>query len=234
MSSYHDHLQVLTRRHFFARGAHGLGTAALASLLPAKAAAGEQISPIGGLLGLPHFAPKAKRAIYLFMNGGPSQMDMWDYKPKMDELFDKDLPDAIRKGQRLTTMTSGQARFPLAPSKYKFARHGKVGVWVSELLPWTAKITDDIAHIKTVRTEAINHDPAVTYICTGHQLPGRASLGSWLSYGLGTMNQNLPTFVVMTATWTGRKEAQAIYNRLWGSGFLPSKYHGVALREIGR
>ncbi|HZT78677.1 MAG TPA: DUF1501 domain-containing protein, partial [Gemmataceae bacterium] len=147
--------------------------------------------------------------------------------------FDKDLPDSIRKGQRLTTMTSGQARFPIAPSRYKFTRHGKCGTWVSELLPWTAKVVDDLAVIKTVWTEAINHDPAVTYICTGHQLPGRASLGAWLSYGLGSVNHNLPTFVVMTPSWTGRKEAQAIYNRLWGSGFLPSKHQGVALRSQG-
>ncbi len=228
-----DQIQTLTRRHFFAHGALGLGTAALATLLPPRSQAGEATSPTGGLPGLPHFAPKARRAIYLFMNGGPSQMDMWDYKPKMNELFDKDLPDSIRKGQRLTTMTSGQARFPVAPSKYKFTQHGKNGVWVSELLPWTAKIVDDIALVRTVWTEAINHDPAVTYICTGHQLPGRASLGAWLSYGLGTLNQNLPTFVVMTASWTGRKEAQAIYNRLWGSGFLPSKHQGVALRSSG-
>jgi hypothetical protein len=228
-----EQLTSFTRRHFFARGALGLGTAALASLLPTKAQAAEALSTTGGLPGLPHFAPKAKRAIYLFMNGGPSQMDMWDYKPKMDAMFDKDLPESIRMGQRLTTMTSGQARFPLAPSKYKFTRHGKNGVQVSELLPWTAKLVDEIALIKTVWTEAINHDPAVTYICTGHQLPGRASLGAWLSYGLGTLNQNLPTFVVMTATWTGRKEAQAIYNRLWGSGFLASKHQGVALRSSG-
>jgi hypothetical protein len=167
------------------------------------------------------------------MNGGPSQMDMLDYKPAMGKMFDKDLPESIRMGQRLTTMTSGQTRFPVAPSKYKFQQYGKSGAWVSELLPWTTKIVDDIAIIKTINTEAINHDPAVTYICTGHQLPGRASLGAWLSYGLGTMNQSLPTFVVMTATWTGRKEAQAIYNRLWGSAFLPSKYQGVALRAKG-
>ncbi len=167
------------------------------------------------------------------MNGGPAQMDLWDYKPKMNDWFDKELPDSIRKGQRLTTMTSGQARFPVAPSKYKFAQHGKAGRWVSELLPWTARTVDDIALIKSVNTEAINHDPAVTYICTGHQLPGRPSLGSWLSYGLGTLNANLPAFVVMTASWTGRKEAQAIYNRLWGSGVLPSKHQGVALRSQG-
>jgi hypothetical protein len=189
--------------------------------------------PTGGLPGLPHFAGKAKRAIYLFMAGGPSQMDMLDYKPQMDELYDKDLPESIRQGQRLTTMTSGQSRFPVAPSKYKFQQYGKNGTWVSELLPHTAKMVDDIAIVKSVHTEAINHDPAITYICTGHQLPGRASLGSWLSYGLGTLNQNLPAFVVITATWTGRKEAQALYNRLWGSGFLPSKHQGVALRSQG-
>jgi hypothetical protein len=233
MNPMHEHLQMLTRRHFFGQSALGLGTAALASLLPPQARAEESAPGTGGLPGLPHFAPKAKRAIYLFMNGGPSQMDMWDYKPEMAAQFDKDLPDSIRRGQRITTMTSGQSRFPVAPSKYKFAQHGKSGAWVSELLPWTSKIVDDLAVIRTVHTEAINHDPAVTYICTGHQLPGRASLGAWLSYGLGTENQNLPAFVVMTASWTGRKEEQAIYNRLWGSGFLPSKHQGVALRSVG-
>jgi hypothetical protein len=231
MNPIHQQLQTMTRRHFFGKSALGLGTAALASLLPERA--GAAASQTGGLPDLPHFAPKAKRAIYLFMNGGPSQMDLFDHKPKMAELFDKDLPGSIRMGQRLTTMTSGQARFPIAPSNYHFRQHGKSGAWVSELLPWTAKMVDDLAIIKTVWTEAINHDPAVTYICTGQQLPGRPSLGAWLSYGLGTMNHNLPTFVVMTASWTGRKEAQAIYNRLWGSGFLPSKHQGVALRSSG-
>ncbi len=230
MTPFHDHALAMTRRHFFRRGALGLGGAALTSLLPGRAAAEH---PVGGLPDLPHFAPKAKRAIYLFMSEGPSQMDMWDYKPKMADLFDKDLPASIRNGQRLTTMTSGQTRFPVAPTKYKFARHGKGGVWVSELLPWTAKIVDELAIVKTVWTEAINHDPAVTYICTGHQLPGRPSLGAWLSYGLGTANENLPAFVVMTPSWTGRKEAQALFNRLWGSGFLPSKHQGVALRSTG-
>jgi hypothetical protein len=224
----------MTRRHFFGRSALGLGTAALASLLGERAqAAPSGVSRTGGLPGLPHFAPKAKRAIYLFMSEGPSQMDMWDYKPKLADLFDKDLPPSIRNGQRLTTMTSGQSRFPIAPSKYKFTRHGKAGVWVSELLPWTAKIVDDLCVIKSVHTEAINHDPAITYICTGHQLPGRPSLGAWLSYGLGSENRNLPAFVVMTPSWTGRKEAQALFNRLWGSGFLPSKHQGVALRSQG-
>ena len=160
-------------------------------------------------------------------------MDLFDYKPKMDAMYDKDLPESIRKGQRLTTMTSGQARFPIAPSKYKFAQHGQSGMWISELLPWSARLADEIALVKTVWTEAINHDPAVTYICTGNQLPGRPSLGSWLSYGLGTMNQNLPSFVVMTASWTSKAAAQAIYNRLWGAGYLPTKHQGVALRSTG-
>jgi hypothetical protein len=232
MDPHHGYNQAITRRHFFGRAGLGLGAAALATLLPQRLR-GAATNPPSGLPDLPHFAPTAKRAIYLFMNGGPSQQDLFDYKPKMAALFDKDLPESIRKGQRLTTMTSDQARFPIAPSKYKFKQHGKAGTWVSELLPWTARIVDDIAVIKSVNTEAINHDPAVTYICTGHQLPGRASLGAWLSYGLGTDNQNLPAFVVMTASWTGRKEAQAIYNRLWGSGFLPSKHQGVALRAKG-
>src|SRR5947208_513844 len=235
MDPLHDHMLSMTRRHFFRRGALGLGAAALASL-SGRPASGYPPAPpqkVGGLPELPHFAPKAKRAIYLFMSEGPSQMDMWDYKPQMAELFDQDLPKSIVNGQRLTTMTSGQARFPIAPSKYKFAQHGKCGRWASELLPYTAKIVDDLALVKSVWTEAINHDPAVTYICTGNQIPGRPSIGAWLSYGLGTMNHNLPAFVVMTASWTGRKEAQAIYNRLWGSGFLPSKHQGVALRSKG-
>jgi hypothetical protein len=151
----------------------------------------------------------------------------------MEAMFDQDLPESVRKGQRLTTMTSGQARFPIAPSKFKFAQHGEAGTWFSELLPSMAKLADDIALVKTVWTEAINHDPAVTYICTGNQLPGRPSLGSWLSYGLGTMNQNLPAFVVMTASWSSKVNAQALYNRLWSAGYLPSKHQGVALRSIG-
>lgn len=243
MDPIRERIEMMTRRHFFGRGASlSLGSMALAGLLADQGRAGgvaDQVKPkpagtaVGGIAGLPHFPPKAKRAIYLHMNGGPSQMDLLDYKPRMDKWFDKDLPDSIRRGQRLTTMTSGQARFPIAPSRYKFAQHGKCGMWVSELLPFTAKVVDEISLIKTVWTEAINHDPAVTYICTGHQLPGRASLGSWLSYGLGTMNQNLPAFVVMTATWSSKAAAQALYNRLWSAGFLPSKYQGVALRAKG-
>ncbi len=231
MDPFQRYMQTMTRRHFFRQGGLGLGSAALASLVGSGQATAHEAR--GGLPGLPHFAPKAKRAIYLFMAGAPCQMDLFDYKPKMGEFFDKDLPESVRMGQRLTTMTSKQKRFPIAPSKFKFKQYGQHGAWISELLPHTAKMVDDIAIIKTLNTEAINHDPAITYICTGHQLPGRASLGSWLSYGLGTMNENLPSFVVMTATWTGRKEAQALFNRLWGSGFLASKHAGVALRSKG-
>jgi len=222
----------MTRRHLFGQASLGLGTAALASLNTGGLA---MASNNAGLPELPHFAPKAKRAIYLFMAGAPSQLDTFDYKPKLDDLFNEDLrkmPD-VQKGQRITTMTSGQSSLPIAPSKFKFAQHGESRAWVSDLLHYTAKMVDDIAIVKTVHTEAINHDPAITYICTGNQLPGKASLGAWLSYGLGSMNDNLPSFVVMTPTWTGRPEAQALYNRLWGSGFLPTKYQGVSLRSQG-
>lgn len=227
-------MNQLTRRHFFSRASAGLGCAALATLEAGnQLQAASATKTVGGLPSLPHHAPKARRAIYLFMSGAPSQMDMWDPKPQMADWFDKDLPDSIRQGQRLTTMTSGQSRFPIAPSIYKFARHGQCGTEVSELLPHMAGKVDDIALIRSMWTEAINHDPAITYICTGNQLPGKASLGSWLSYGLGTENENLPAFMVMTASWTGRQDAQALYNRLWGNGFLPSKYQGVALRSSG-
>ncbi|MDA9859037.1 DUF1501 domain-containing protein [Rubripirellula sp.] len=232
----HPHHAALTRRSLLSRTAVGLGAAALATLQGKDAAAkdgSQDPTRAGGRPELPHFEPKARRAIYLFMSGAPSQMDMWDHKPQMAEWFDKDLPDSIRQGQRLTTMTSGQTRFPIAPSIYKFAPQGQAGTMVSELLPHMSTKVDDIALVKSMYTEAINHDPAITYICTGDQLPGKASLGSWLSYGLGTENENLPAFMVMTATWTGRKQAQALYNRLWGSGFLPSKYQGVALRSSG-
>src|SRR6202035_4578316 len=174
--------------------------AALASLMPERLLGVPEGSAnaTGGLPALPHFAPKAKRAIYLFMNGGPAQMDLVDFKARMNALFDQNLPESVRMGQRLTTMSSGQARFPLAPSKFRFARHGRAGTWVSELLPYTARMVDDLCVIRSLHTEAINHDPAVTYICTGNQIPGRASLGAWLSYGLGSANENLPAFVVIT------------------------------------
>ncbi len=239
MNAIENHIESICRRHFFGQFGLGLGTAALASILPEVAfsdeASDDKSRRVGGLANLPHFKPTAKRAIYLFMAGAPSQIDMLDYKPELEKHFNEDLrklPD-IQKGQRITTMTSGQGSLPIAPSKFKFEQCGKSGAWVSELLPHTKKMVDDIAILRSLHTEAINHDPAITYICTGHQLPGRASLGSWLSYGLGTMNADLPAFVVMTPTWTGRKEAQALYNRLWSSGFLPSEYSAVSLRKDG-
>jgi hypothetical protein len=230
--AFRNYAKLQTRRHFFANSALGLGTAALASLAAGQVTAGQPFSSVAESTDLPHRPAKAKRAIYLFMSGAPSQMDMYDYKPKMQDWFDKDLPDSIRKGQRLTTMTSKQKRFPIAPSKFKFAKYdnGGDGMWVSELLPNTTKILGDLSFVRSVWTEAINHDPAITYICTGDQLPGRASLGAWLSYGLGSENENLPAFVVLNSTWTGRKEAQALYNRLWGNGFLPSQHQGVQMQ----
>jgi hypothetical protein len=222
-----------TRRQLFARGARGLGCVALASLLAENLGATTRPA-VGGLPGLPHFAPKAKRAVYLHMLGAPPQMDTFDYKPRMADWFDKDLPDSIRKGQRLTTMTSGQTRFPIAPSVFKFAQHGKSGAWVSELLPYTAKMVDDIAIIRSLHTEAINHEPAITYLQTGFMIAGKPCIGSWIAYGLGSMNQDLPTFVVLNATHSHPKaNVQAISARLWSSGFLSGKYSGVALRSGG-
>ncbi len=224
MNPLEEYKANLTRRHFLQTSALGLGALSFNSLASAE----ENIKA-----NIPHFAPKAKRVIWLFMAGGPCQMDMLDYKPKMEAMFDKDLPDSVRKGQRLTTMTSKQSRIPIAPSKFKFKQHGKSGAWFSELLPWTAKMADDLCVVNTVHTEQINHDPAITYIQTGNQIPGRPSMGSWLSYGMGSMNENLPNYVVMTPTWTGRQDAQALYQRLWGSGFLPSEHQGVSLRSSG-
>src|SRR4029453_9203438 len=217
-----------TRRQFFGRGARGLGIAALASL------AGENVPATGGLPGLPHFAPKAKRAIYLHMVGGPSQMDLYDYKPVMKDWFDKDLPESIRKGQRLTTMTSEQSRFPIAPSIFKFAQHGGSGAWITELLPHTAKMVDDMAIVRSMHTEAINHEPAITFIQTGSMIAGKPCFGAWAAYGLGTMNKDLPTFVVLNATHSHPKAGvQAISAKLWSAGFLSAKYAGVALRSSG-
>ena len=192
-------------------------------------------APTGGrvLPGRLHFAPKAKHVIYLHMVGGPPQMDLYDYKPKMNDWYDKDLPDSIRMGQRLTTMTSGQTRFPIAPSKYKFAQHGKCGMWVSELLPYTAKMVDDMCFIRSMHTEAINHEPAITYMQTGNQITGRPCLGSWVSYGLGSLNENLPTFVVLVAKPTNTEQVQAISARLWSSGYLPGEHAGVSFRSGG-
>ena len=224
---------LLTRRHFFARTSHGLGMAALASLLGERAAADQPAGHTGGLPGLPHFAPKAKRVIYLFQSGAPSQMDLFDYKPSLKNVQGEELPDSVRMGQRLTGMTSRQTSFPIAASKYRFEQHGQSGAWLSELLPHTADVADELCFIKSMHTEAINHDPAVTFFQTGAQLAGRPSIGAWLSYGLGSENQDLPAFVAMISQGSGNLADQPLYDRLWGSGFLPSKYQGVKFRSIG-
>ena len=222
----------ITRRHFFQQGSNVLGGAALATLLgqaaPRKLSATEEITSL-----MTHHAPKAKNVIYLHMVGGPPQMDMYDYKPVMNDWYDKDLPESIRNGQRLTTMTSGQARFPIAPSKYKFEQVGKCGMWVTELLPWTKKMVDDMCFIRTMNTEAINHEPAISYIQTGNQITGRPCLGAWASYGLGSLNDDLPTFVVMVARPTNTEQMQAISARLWQAGYLSGEHAGVSFRSAG-
>jgi uncharacterized protein (DUF1501 family) len=228
-----DSVLAETRRQFFARGAGGIGSIALASLLKAEQTRAQKAA-VGGLPGLPHFAPKAKRAIYLHMLGAPPQLETFDYKPGLASWFDKDLPDSIRNGQRLTTMTSGQARFPIAPSVFKFQQYGQNGAWISDLLPYTAKMADDIAIIRTMYTEAINHEPAITFLQTGFMIAGKPCIGSWIAYGLGSMNQDLPTFVVLNATHSNPKaNVQAISARLWSAGFLSGQYSGVALRSGG-
>ncbi|MBL6722253.1 MAG: DUF1501 domain-containing protein [Planctomycetes bacterium] len=229
MNPLEEHKQNLTRRLFLRSTSAGLGTAALASVMAQDGLA----SPLADDLRVTHRAPKARSIIYLFMSGAPSQFETFDWKPKLRDMFDEDLPDSVVNGQRFTTMTSGQARFPIAPSAYDFERCGEAGTWISELLPWHKKMADDITVIRSVHTDAINHDPAITFIQTGSEQPGRPSLGSWLSYGLGTPNRDLPGFVVMTPRWTGRGDAQALYNRLWSAGFLPARHNGVALRSAG-
>src|SRR5918994_7000927 len=211
----------LTRRHFFFSGANVLGAAALGSLLGSEAKADGTKTGHAAALPETHFPARAKHVIYLHMVGGPSQMDLFDYKPKMQDFYDKDLPDSVRKGQRLTTMTSGQSRFPIAPSKYRFKQKGECGMWMNdELLPYTAKMADDMVFIRSMNTEAINHEPAITYMQTGNQVTGRPCLGAWASYGLGSLNQNLPTFVVMVAVPSNTEQVQAISARLWLSGYL--------------
>src|SRR4051795_11380961 len=234
MDPIRESILVETRRHLLATGARGLGSLALYTLLERHAAAATEKKAVGGLPGLPHFPPRAKRAIYLHMLGAPPQMETFDHKPGMEKWFDKDLPDSIRQGQRLTTMTSGQTRFPIAPSMFKFAQHGKCGTWVSELLPYTAKMADNIAVIRSMNTDAINHDPAVTLLQTGFMIAGKPCVGSWLSYGLGSMNQDLPTFVVLQAKhYHPKAGVQAISARLWSAGFLSGQYSGVSLRSSG-
>ena len=228
----------LTRRHFFAKGSHLLGGAALATLaaqcgLNVASAADIDAGRATDPKTLQHFPGKAKHVIYLHMVGGPSQMDLYDYKPVMNEWYDKDLPDSVRMGQRLTTMTSGQARFPIAPSKYKFAQHGQSGMWVSEVLPYTSKMVDEMCFIRSMHTEAINHEPAISYIQTGNQITGRPCLGAWASYGLGSLNHDLPTFVVLVAKPTNTEQVQAISARIWSSGYLSGEHAGVSFRSGG-
>ena len=234
MSLFDEFARHQTRRQFFARGRNVLGTAALAQLMGGMGSMlANSAGAAGGRSDLPHFAAKAKHIIYLHMVGGPSQMDLFDYKPGMADWYDKDLPDSIRQGQRLTTMTSGQARFPIAPSKYKFAQHGKSGMWVSELLPFTSKCVDDMAFIRSMHTEAINHEPAISAMQTGNMVTGRPCLGSWMSYGLGSLNQNLPTFCVLVAEPSNKEQLQAISARLWSSGYLSGEHAGVSFRSSG-
>ena len=232
---------LMTRRQLFGRTATGIGTAALASLLqqdleamPRKDPLGREVNPAtGGLADLPHFAPKAKRVIFMHQSGAPSQIELFDYKPKLRELMGTELPDSIRGGQRITGMTSHQDSFPVAPSMFDFKRRGESGTLLSELLPYTGKVIDDIALIRTMHTDAINHDPAITFIQTGSQQPGRPSLGAWLSYGLGSENQNLPAYVVLISQASGGRKGQPLFSRLWGPGFLPSEHQGVKFRSVG-
>src|SRR5437899_6438257 len=223
---------MLTRRTLFARASVGIGTAALASLLnPDLFAETAEIDPkTGGLKGLPHFTPKAKRVIFLHQSGAPSQIELFDYKPQLDKLHATELPASVRMGQRITGMTSGQTTLPVARSIFKLNQHGQSGTWISELLPHHGKIVDDIALIRTMHTEAIKHEPAITLIQTGFQQPGRASMGSWVSYGLGSDNQNLPAFVVLISQANALNVDQPLFSRLWSSGFLPSRYQGVRFR----
>jgi hypothetical protein len=232
MNAFEQFRLNVTRRHFLGTGSHLLGTAALASLID-NGMARQAAAAVGGLHPFTHFAPKAKHVIYLHMVGGPSQMDLFDYKPVMKDWFDKDLPESVRMGQRLTTMTSGQARFPIAPSMYKFEQVGQSGMWISELLPWLKKTADELVFIRSMHTEAINHEPAITLMQTGNQVTGRPCLGAWSSYGLGALNNNLPTFVVMVAQSTNTEQVQAISARLWSSGFLSGEHAGVSFRTAG-
>ena len=227
ISSLQNDLRLAaTRRQFFGRTATGIGSLALASLL-------NENSFANGVLRGTHFAPKAKRIIYLFMQGGPSQLDLFDPKPGLAKRHGEELPDSVRMGQRLTTMTSKQSSLPVAPSPFKFAQHGQSGAWMSELLPHMAKVSDELCIIRSMNSEAINHDPAITFLQTGHQQPGRPSFGAWMSYGLGTENRDLPAFVVLISRGSAVSPADPLYARLWGSGFLPSNHQGVSFRSSG-
>ncbi|MFP6752900.1 MAG: DUF1501 domain-containing protein, partial [Pirellulaceae bacterium] len=221
------------RRQFFGRSSTGIGLAALATLLHQDTSRGQDPGArFGGLAGIPHFAPRAKRVIYLLQSGAPSQIDLYDHKPSLEKLDGSELPGEVRGQQRLTGMTAGQKKFPLVKSPFPFHQHGESGTWISDLLPHTAKVVDDICLVKSMHTQAINHDPAITFFQSGHQQPGRPSIGSWLSYGLGSETEDLPAFTVLLSKNTFF-QAQPIYSRLWGSGFLPSNHQGVKFRNQG-
>ena len=220
MNPLHTHFNHLSRRSFLGLTGLGLGSMAARSLMAAD------VKPIAPPEGAPHFAPKAKRVIYLFQSGGPSHIDLFDYKLSLEQLHGQNLPASVRQGQRVTGMTAGQATFPVCKSIVPFQQRGKSGQWISDLLPYTAGVADEMAVIRSMHTEAINHDPGITFINTGSQLPGSPSMGSWVSYGLGSMNENLPSYIVLVSQGTGKNPGQPIFSRLWGSGFLPSSHQG--------
>ncbi len=223
----HQQLQLaINRRHFLGQVGFGLAAAALTTLDQSPAPAANRLDR---QLKFPNFTPTAKRVIYLFQSGGPSQLELFDYKPNLKQWQATELPDSVRQGQRITTMTSGQGGLPIASSQFAFSQHGRNGTWISELLPYTAKVVDDLCIVRSMHTEAINHDPAITFFQTGSQLAGRPSMGAWLAYGLGSESADLPAFVVLLSG----KEGQPLYDRLWGSGFLPSNYQGVKFRSVG-
>jgi hypothetical protein len=228
MNPLEDHLNSISRRSFLGLTGLGIGAMAAKSLMASDSLASAASAPT---IGTPNFAPKAKRVIYLFQSGGPSHIDLFDHKPKLVDQHGQELPDSVRQGQRLTGMTSGQKTLPLCQSIAKFSQHGESAQWISDLLPHTAKIADKIAVIRSMHTEAINHDPGITFINTGSQFPGLPSMGSWVSYGLGSMNENLPSYVVLLSQGTGKNPGQPIFSRLWGSGFLPSSHQGVQFRS---
>ncbi len=235
MNSQRELELLLTRRQLFGRGAGALGAAALATLFQEQAGAQPARDPLAvpGEMGRLSFPARAKRVIYLHQGGAPSHLDLFDHKPGLAEQYDKDLPDSVRQGQRITGMTSGQKRLPIAPSIFKFAQHGKNGQWLSELLPHTAKVADEICIVRSMHTDAINHDPAITFIQTGSEQPGRPSLGAWLSYGIGSECKDLPAFIVLISLASNGANDQPLFGRLWGSGFLPSVHQGVKLRSTG-
>lgn len=228
--SHCDHQnQSYSRRDFLTKTSLGLGALTLGGFLsPFQGAKAAPLSGVGGVLGQPHFPPKVKRVIYLFQSGAPSHIDLFDPKPLLREMNGQDLPESIRGSQRLTGMSAGQTSLPLAGSHFDFRQYGQSGAWISDLMPYTAQIADELCFVKSMYTEAINHDPAITFLQTGSQFPGRPSIGAWVSYGLGTENENLPSFVVLV---TKNKMGQPLYSRLWGNGFLPAEHQGVQFRS---